>query len=158
MSRDTYQQALNLMIQNEDECDFVGERTEELIKKAEIAIGFRFSKIYRDFVLNFGAGNFGSQEIYGVINDDFKNSSVPDAIWFTLTERKQYNLPNHLLVIYDTGMGVLYCLNFESVNEMGEPNVIEYIPGVEIDEQEFVSIAKDFGDFLLDIIAEDISS
>lgn len=52
MSRETYQQAINLMKQYEDECDFVGKRTGELIKKAEIAIGFRFSKIYRDFVLN----------------------------------------------------------------------------------------------------------
>ena len=156
MSRETYQQAINLMKQKEDECDFVGKRPEKIIKIAENAIGFRFSKMYRDFVLNFGAGNFGSQEIYGVINDDFKNSSVPDAIWYTLTERKQYKLPNHFLVIYDTGMGVLYCLNFESVNEMGEPNVIEYIPGVKIDEQEFASIAKDFGDFLLDIIEEEI--
>lgn len=41
---------------------------------------------------------------------------------------------------------------------MGEPNVIEYIPGVKIDEHELSSIAKDFGDFLLDIVEEEISS
>ncbi len=39
-----------------------------------------------DYLKTFGAGNFGAQEIYGIINADFENSSVPDAIWYTLTE------------------------------------------------------------------------
>lgn len=157
MSWDTYQQAIHLMKQSEEECDFVGERTDELINKAENVLGFGFSKIYRDFVKKLGAGNFGSQEVYGVIDDDFENSSVPDAIWFTLTEREDSNLPNHLLVIYDTGMGELFCLNFKKVNEMGEPNVITYIPGNDLDKQDLTVIANDFGDFLLDLVKEETS-
>lgn len=97
MSWDTYQQAIHLMEQNKEECDFVGERTDELINKAENVLGFSFSKIYRDFVKKFGAGNFGSQEVYGVIDDDFENSTVPDAIWFTLTEREDSKLSGALL-------------------------------------------------------------
>lgn len=157
MSKETYQEAIKLMMQNEEECDFVGERTEELIIKVEDAIGYRFSNMYRDFVLKFGAGNFGSQEIYGVIDEDFENASVPDAIWYTLSERKESNLPNHLLVIYNTGMGDLYCLNFKELNEDGEPNIVGFIPGVDIVEQEFTQIANDFGDFLLNLIQEEIS-
>jgi antitoxin YobK len=152
MSWETYQKVIELIQQNEEECDFVGERTEELINKAEKVLGIRFSKIYRDFVMKFGAGSFGSEEIYGVIHEDFENSSVPDAIWFTLSERKESNLPNHLLVIYDTGMGELFCLNFK--NENKEPNVVMYNQGVEIDEQEFTQIANDFGDFPLNLIQE----
>jgi antitoxin YobK len=157
LSWDTYQQAIPFMKQSEEECDFVGERTDELINKAENVLGFGFSKIYRDFVNKLGAGNFGSQEVCGVIDDDFENSSVPDAIWFTLTEREDSNLPNYLLVIYDTGMGELFCLNFKKVNEMGEPNVITYIPGIDLDKQDLTVIANDFGDFLLDLVKEEIS-
>jgi antitoxin YobK len=157
MSWDTYREAIDLMEQNEEECDFVGERTDELINKAENALGFRFSKIYRDFVKKYGAGSFGSQEVYGVIDDDFENSSVPDAIWFTLTEREDSNLPNHLLVIYDTGMSELFCLDFERLNEYGEPIVISFLQGIDLDNQEFTVIANDFGDFILDLVKEETS-
>jgi antitoxin YobK len=158
MSWGTYQEAIDLMEQNEEECDFIGERTDELINKAENALGIRFSKIYRNFVKKYGAGSFGSQEVYGVIDDDFENSSVPDAIWFTLTEREDSNLPNHLLVVYDTGMSELFCLDFKKFNEYGEPIVISFFQGIDLDKQYFTVIANDFGDFLLDLVKEETSN
>ncbi|WP_409271554.1 SMI1/KNR4 family protein [Neobacillus sp. SCS-31] len=157
MSWDTYRQAIHLMEQNEEECDFVGSRSDELISKAENALGFRFSYLYRDFLKKYGAGSFGSQELYGLIDDDFKNSTVPDAIWCTLTEREDSNLPNHLLVIYDTGMDDLFCLDFKKINEVGEPQVVSYIPGIDLHNQNFTVVANDFGDFLLDLVNQEIS-
>lgn len=157
LSWNTYQEAIELMKQNEDECDFVGERTDELINKAENVLGFSFSKIYRDFLKKFGAGNYGSEEVYGLIHDDFENSYVPDAIWYTLTERKDSKLPKHLLVIYSTGMGELFCLDFNSVNEVGEPKVINFIPGIDVDKQDLTIIANDFGDFLLNLVKAESS-
>ncbi|MDQ6597965.1 SMI1/KNR4 family protein [Bacillus salipaludis] len=99
MSWSNYERALILLEQNKEECDFVGERSELLIDKAEKELGIKFSKMYRHFLNSFGAGNFGSQEIYGVLQDDFENSSVPDAIWYTLTERKETGLPDKFLII-----------------------------------------------------------
>ncbi|WP_316569312.1 SMI1/KNR4 family protein [Neobacillus sp. YIM B06451] len=157
MSWDTYQRAIYLMEQYEEECDFVGARSDELISKAEDALGFLFLPIYRDFLKKYGAGSFGSQEFYGVIDDDFKNSTVPDAIWCTLTEREDSNLPNHLLVIYDTGMGELICLDFKKINEVGEPQVVSYFPGFDLDKQDFTVVAHDFGDFLLDMVNRELS-
>ncbi|MGG2091467.1 SMI1/KNR4 family protein [Bacillus sp. S13(2024)] len=156
MSWDNYKKAITLMAEYEDECDFVGERSEDVVKKAEQALGLRFSNMYRDFVKRYGAGNFGGEEIYGVIGEDFENSSVPDAIWVTLTERKESNLPQNVLVITDTGMGEWYCLDFNQCNAEGEPLVITYDSGLEPDEQKYDRIANNFGDFLLALVKEEV--
>ncbi|MEI4828801.1 SMI1/KNR4 family protein [Bacillus sp. FJAT-53711] len=156
MSWDNYKKAITLMEEYEDECDFVGEHSEDVVKKAEQALGLRFSNTYRDFVKRYGAGNFGGEEIYGVIGEDFENSSVPDAIWVTLTERKEWNLPQNVVVIADTGMGEWYCLDFNQCNAEGEPPVITYDSGLETDERTYDRIANDFGDFLLSLVKEEV--
>jgi len=156
MSWSNYEKAINLMKQNKDECDFVGERSEILVEKAETTLGIRFSKTYRHFVKNYGAGNFGSQEVYGVTHGDFDNASVPNAIWYTLTERKETDLPDNYLVIYDTGMGDVFCLDFNKLNEENEPAVVAIYLGVAWSEQSFEIIADDFGDFLLEIFQDEI--
>ena len=61
---------------------------------------------------------------------DFENSSVPDAIWYTLTERRETNLPSNLLVIYDTGSDEFFCLDFNQYDYKGEPRVVSFLPGV----------------------------
>lgn len=156
MSWDNFKNAIALMEQYEDECDFVGERSEDLITKAEQALELQLSNMYREFVKRYGAGSFGAQEIYGIIGEDFENSSVPDAIWVTLCERKEYKLPPNLLIISDTGMGEWYCLDFNKCNIDGEPLVFIYDSSIAPDEQEFEVAANDFGEFLLSLVKEEL--
>lgn len=158
MSLENYNKALQLMNRNENMCHFAGPRTEELICLAEEAVGFKFSLIYRDFLKKFGAGNFGGQEVYGVIDEDFEDSSVPDAIWFTLTEREEAAFPENLIVIYDTGSEELFCLDFSKLNEMDEPKVVSFIPGQPLSSQSYETVANDFGDFLLDLVSKEIGN
>jgi len=156
LSIENYEKAKQLIYQNEKIADFVGGRNNHLIFMAEKKLGLTFSNLYRDFLLSFGAGNFGSQEIYGIIKEDFENSSVPDAIWYTLTERKESDLPMHLLVIYDTGGDELFCLDFNHVGNNKEPKMVSFIPGISLENQQYKIIANDFGDFLLDLVQQEI--
>ncbi|EIT87463.1 hypothetical protein A374_00145 [Fictibacillus macauensis ZFHKF-1] len=156
MSVETYQKAKQIIHDNEDLADFIGGRSNELIKWAEEKLGVKFTGLYLDYLQTFGVGNFGSQEIYGIINDNFENSSVPDAIWYTLTERKEINLPNNLLVIYDTGSDELFCLDFNQLDEKGEPKVVSFVPGLDLGSQSYELIANDFGDFLLDLVMQEV--
>lgn len=156
MSVETYQKAKQIIQANEDMADFIGERTNELIKLAEEKLGVKFTGLYLDYLQTFGAGNFGAQEIYGIITDDFENSSVPDAIWYTLTERNEINLPNNLLVIYDTGSNELFCLDFNQLDEKGEPKVVSFVPGIDLESQRYEIIANDFGEFLLDLVMQEV--
>ncbi|WP_129691946.1 SMI1/KNR4 family protein [Gottfriedia acidiceleris] len=152
MSWSNYEKAIELLEQNKEECDFEGLRSEDLIEKAETILDIKFSKIYRHFLINYGAGNFGMQEVFGVIHDDFLNSGVPDAIWYTMIERRDSRLSDNYLIIYDTGIDEVYCLDFNKLNGENEPAVVSINLGIDFSEQSIELIADDFGDFLLELI------
>jgi antitoxin YobK len=145
MSMADYEQAKVLIEANRAKGQFVGPRTEELVQLAETTLKANFPPTYRRFLLEFGAGNFGSAEFYGIIDDDFENSSVPDGVWFTQTERQDANLPANLMVIGDTGTGDLYCLELRL--DGGEGRVVVLDPGGNPSMRE--EIAPDFGSFFL---------
>lgn len=156
MSVENYQKAKEIILNEEEIADFVGGRTDELISLAEEKLGLKFTGLYFDYLKTFGAGNFGAQEIYGIINADFENSSVPDAIWYTLIERREINLPDNLLVIYDTGSDEIFCLDYNHLDDNGEPKVVSFVPGVDLESQTYEIIANDFGDFLLDLVKQEV--
>lgn len=155
MSLETYHQAKQYILNNKEKGFFVGPRPQELISLAEETLGLKFPGSYLDFLKTFGAGGFGSQEIYGIVHGDFENSSVPDAIWYTLTERKDIDLPHNLLIIYHTGFEEFFCLDFSQKDTNGEPPVVAFVPGVDNDKQQYEVIAKDFGGFLLYLINQE---
>ena len=156
MSKESYQKAKNLIMASQEMADFIGGRTDDLIIMAEEKLGLKFTGLYLDYLQTFGAGNFGSQEVYGIINNDFENSTVPDAIWYTFTERMEINLPKNLLIIYDTGSDELFCLDFNKSREKEEPKVVSFVPGVELESQTYEITANDFGDFLLNLVKQEI--
>jgi antitoxin YobK len=149
MSFKDYEKALKLIETGKEITCFIGGASDILIKNAEKRLNLSFSKIYKDFLLRFGAMSFGTEEFYGIVNENFDNSRIPDAIWYTLEERKKVNLPDHLLVFYDTGSEELFCLDFNKLNFDGEPKVVVFVPGVDLQYQSYEVISNDFGEFLL---------
>ena len=150
MSYKDYEEAVKLIQNNSDYLTCVGGCSERLIEKAENRLNLVFSKIYKEFLLNFGAMSFGSAEFYGIVREDFDNSRVPDAIWYTLVERKQVAMPSNLLIVYDTGSEELFCLDFTKlISEGGEPAIVVFVPGVDLKYQNYEVISNDFGEFLL---------
>ena len=72
MSQESYQTAKRIILSSDDS-DFVGGCTNELIDKAQSTLGMKFTGLYKDYLQTFGAGNIGSQEIYGIVHYDFEN-------------------------------------------------------------------------------------
>lgn len=149
MSIEDYENAVNLINENAVLSDFVGKCPEQLVRKAEEKLNLSFPKSYRHFLLNFGAGNFGSEEVYGIIKEDFENSGIPDAIWYTIKQRKEVNLPSNLIVIYHTGREEIFCLDTDKSGKQGESALVSYVIGVDSKHQTYETIANDFGEFLL---------
>lgn len=83
----------------------------ELIDKAERFLDVRFPDDYREFLKRWGTLSIGPFEFYGLCGDDFINSSVPDAIWFTNLERKNQGFPKELVVFYNDEGDEYYCLD-----------------------------------------------
>ena len=87
------------------------------------------------------------------VDDDFDNSSVPDAIWLTLRSRRTAQLPKSLILVSDTGDGGYYAIDRSQIAPDGESPVVEWWPGVSADAiGQFRVVASDFGAFLLDLV------
>jgi antitoxin YobK len=151
-----YQRAIELIEDNKYLSDFCGPRSDELIEKAENVLGLKFPKSYRDFVKRYGAGSFRSEEILGVIDDNFEHSTIPDGIWLTLDFRHSANLPCDKLVFYFDGGEEYFCLDFGKLNEENEPAVVGFVPNVDEINPIFEFISNDFGDFLLEIVQREL--
>lgn len=152
-----YEVAKKIIEENEELGDFVGQIPEDVIEKAESLLGLELPKNYKQFIRDFGAGNFGSEEVYGILSDNFENSGIPDAVWFTIKQRKELQLPFQLVAIYFTGGEEYFCLDTSKINEDNECPVISYVIGSEM-ESDFEIIAEDFSDFFLNIVRREIGN
>ena len=135
--------------------DFVGPRPENLVQTAEQTLGLRFPNSYRRFLLEYGAGSLGAAEVYGLIDTNFSSSSVPNGVWYTLSERRGSNLPSSMVVIYNDGDGDLFCLDCAD-QKGGEAPVVTFQPGAPLAAQRREVIASDFGSFLLNLVKTEI--
>lgn len=132
--------------------NFSGNKEESLIQRAEQALKLNFPPTYRLFLEKFGCGGFGAFEVYGIIDDNFYKSSIPNSIWLTLDDRKLYNIPHSFIIIGSLGYGPCYVLDSSQPNKDGEYPVLVYSTGEKSEK-----VNEDFGDFLLEQIHQSLS-
>jgi antitoxin YobK len=118
----------------------------ELIRKAEQALGLTFPPSYRQFLLDFGTGGFGSLEVYGIVGEDFDKSSVPDGIWCTLDERKNSGLDRRYLLVQSGGDGTYVAIDSGQSDDAGECPLVR----LSIDGKPSEHVGDSFGAWLLD--------
>jgi hypothetical protein len=124
-----------------------GPKSLELIAKAEDALAVPFPKSYKDFLHRWGVMWFGGLEYYGVINDDFENSSIPDVVWVNLRLRSEENFPDHLIVFSNRDGVQYWCMDTSKMDTAGEcPIVLWDNVGKEVD----ASFEMTFADFVVD--------
>lgn len=145
MSEIDLQKAFDLIFENMEIADFEGEKDDTLIELAEKALGLPFPPTYKRFIKKYGCGDIAGQEYYGIIDDNFHDSAIPNAVWLTLEERKS-GFPVNLIIIYAAGDGAYYALDAEQKTTSGEYPVVSWTPGLSTSSAE---VASDFGEFLL---------
>lgn len=146
------------LIEASAEGDFVGERSENLIVKAEAALKHSFPPTYRTFLARYGCGDIRGCEIYGVINDDLVNSGIPDAIWLTLRERMSNTDCDKLILVAASGYGSYFAIDCAQPSEAGEHPIVEWWPGHPRSHDNPRKIANDFGEFFLQEIRNSLES
>ena len=126
-----------------DDSFFFGTVDEEKIKKAEDKLDITFPKEYREFLKEYGCGNIGPIEIYGIGPDV---ESVPNVEWIIMNLRETRNLPNYLIPIENIGEGsyAVVSSNDSRENEVMEGGVLQWNSRVNDPKQ----IANTFGEYL----------
>lgn len=144
MSLQDYRQAKELIQQNGG--DFAGAKQEALIVIAEKALGVAFPPSYRLFLLELGCGDINGFEVYGLLNDIFGASSVPNGIWLTLHERKNLGLPSAFVLIGDSGDGNYIAIDTSTKTTSEENPIVR----LSVDGGQSIPVATSFGTYLLD--------
>ncbi len=147
---DHLKKALDLIPMAPDFSDFCGPASQVDIELAERMLGCRFPDDYRMFLATLGAGNFGSQEFYGVIPGKVPGSSVPSVVWLTLDERETAGAPVDLLPVWNDGGGYQACVKIAQ-GSADDGIVILVDPAY----RPVARKAASFGEFLHATIAEE---
>ncbi|MBN3555708.1 SMI1/KNR4 family protein [Fictibacillus nanhaiensis] len=146
--------AFEIIEDHSDDADFIGEIKEQIIDSAEAALNVKFPMSYRLFLKKYGLGDIFGEEIYGL---GIEENGVPSMTWITKHFRREEGLPNHLICFYFTGYdGVYLCLDCSKVQNQYDDNaeVVSFVSGLPIKEQNFEVEAGSFGEFLLNTLQE----
>jgi hypothetical protein len=147
MSIQKYEQA-RALIEGAGGGDFEGTKPEGLVAKAEAALGLKFPSSYRRFLLQMGCGDINGLEVFGLINDNFEKSTVPNGIWLTLNQRRAIGLNPSYVIIGEGGDGTYYALDTRRTDKEGESPVVR----LSVDGRKSEAVADDFGGFLLEAV------
>ena len=150
-----YEEALAFIEEHLDDADFEAQ-PEERVARAEQELGLTFPPSYRRFLIEFGAGGVGGEEIYGLINDDFEDARPPQAIGLTRELRRDGQVADALVVIYNLGQGSYFAIDTGSAGPGDEAPVVAFTPGVHMAGDELEVVASDFGAFFLETMRASI--
>ncbi len=149
MSMADYERAVALMRRHPAMMRFRGRGCDEsLIARAEHQLGVVFPPTYRRFLSDFGCGDFGAEEFYGIVSDNPEGKGVPNTVFPTMRLRLEASLPNHYMRVAALGNGDEYVLDTRGAPEVDGPVVLWSLNDA---KGEFiVPIASDYGAFLLE--------
>lgn len=143
----SFEIAMEIIRKNHERCLFSGKKDHSLIEKAENFLDIKFPREYTQFLIEFGSCCVESTEIYGIFDDNFTNSSAPDAIWSTYSLRNEAKLIKNMVVIESIGDGDFILLNCE--DGKNKNYLIRYSPG---SAQPYCEkLYESFGDYLLSV-------
>ena len=151
-----YEEAIALMEQYPEILYYAGKQTESAVHKAEIALEIKFPPLYRRLLLEYGRLAFGSIEFMGIWQKEQTGQRM-DIVEYTLDLRKVTNLSKDVLPIMQSGATAYeYGLLLNKPNEEGEPPVIVFYVGYDINDYTPEVEAEDFGIFLLNQVKDAI--
>lgn len=134
-----------LIAENRDQSFFFGNVDETIVRKVEEKLELTFPPQYRKFITEYGCGNIGPIEIFGLGPEE---ESVPNLEWVIKDLRQTRNLPEYLIPIENIGDGSYAVLSsqYASENEVGEGDVLEWNSRARDPKR----IANSFGEYLQD--------
>lgn len=118
--------------------------SEEWIQRAEESLGVNLPPTYKWFLREFGFGDIGHEEIYGILEEEFETAVGGDVVYNFLVRRKSGTAAQNQLVLCDNDGDEIFYFKLDSPGEDGE------FPVFRIDHMEGSDepYADDFLEFL----------
>ncbi len=146
-------EAISTIIKENDEIsDFCLPVEVKVIYEAEKELNVLLPNDYREFLLRFGCGNLGSQEVYGV---GIKPVGIPSVIWATKEQRlHEPNFPHEYILFHNSGCGGGHCLDTSRISGDVCP-IVRWEIGCN-DKLQAETISDSFSQFILKIFKDEL--
>jgi hypothetical protein len=143
---ESYEKA-EMLLRTSPKSDFVGARDPRIIASAEKLLDAKFPPSYCRFLLEFGCGNIGGQEIYGVIDENLERRPIPNAVWLNI-QRHRRGWSQDFFVFYEYGDGTSCAFNFSNADSDGESAIWL----LDVNGKIVGKVEDNFGEFLLSLL------
>jgi len=138
------------LIEANNEADFSGPTSPEMVIAAEKILGVSFPESYSLFLKKYGTVGVGSIEFFGIIKDPSTDGqAIPNGIWLTLDLRETEALPKEYVVVSETGFGPYYVIDTATKDINFESPVYTWFPHSQMEK-----VSNSFGEFVLTILGE----
>ncbi len=133
--------------------------TNDLINQVALALGLELSKQHYNYLKKYGFIMFSGTSLYGIYHGVFDGIYADNLVVATLEERRERSLKASLLPIYDVEDEGIAFLDYSQINDDGEPPVILFqYQGEDSEWVEIERLANDLGDFLLQLVEEQLAN
>jgi antitoxin YobK len=128
--------------------DFSGPQSELAIRELENFFGISFPGSYRIFLQKYGGG-FGFSGLY---RSDPKLISPGTVLGDTIRMREKYQLGKQYIVVSESPLGVICCIDSSITNASHENPVVQMSFGPNGGISHCVQVSDSFSDFLAEIL------
>ena len=109
--------------------DFGDGVSDELIQKAELALGFSLPPSYKWWLSNYGGGEVGGEEIFSIYEEDFDSVVGGDVVYMRRLNQQSGLLgPKHLSICESDVDGV-FAFDYSRIAVDGECPVVAITTG-----------------------------
>lgn len=153
MSLEHYKEAVKFIARHANHAAWSGPCSLKSIDKAEEILAIKLPNTFRLFLATFGTGHFGSNEFYGIDQNDITMSQYDSFVYNNILYRKNCDHAHHLILFYEVGDGTFLALNTARFIE-DECPVVRCFPLPHALDDELEICAEDFGEMFLTLITE----
>lgn len=156
MSKQSFDKAIKLVKKCED-FDKGGRKSSKVIEKAEQLLGLKLSEQETEYLSKFGYIEFFGVELFGIINEDFEDDGDYEGcmVEWTLHERATGSISDDWVALRTEDDGGMVFLDHSDTDDNGEPKVI-FAEDDGSGYKKTEVIADDFGDYLLELVEEQL--
>jgi hypothetical protein len=118
----------------------------EWVRKAEEALGVRFSPSFDHYLQHYGGATIGGEIINGLLGIESEEACGPDIVYNTLLDRESRGIDASLIVLVDNDGDEFFYLDTARIDDDGENPVLRELIEAKGERPEY---ASSFAEFLL---------
>ncbi|WP_394146628.1 SMI1/KNR4 family protein [Vibrio atypicus] len=111
---------------NGQEIFWLGKTSVDQINKLEELLNIKLPDSFRKFLRVYGGGGVVGSEISGIEDNNAELDYGGTIYGDTLVCREDYDLPEHLIIIFFKDDEICWCLDYRNMDLNKEPQVVSY--------------------------------